>query len=111
MKKASLNHGTATDIFTGMDSVTVERVRARARELALIAGHPTGHVTPADFEQAKRELTGGPEQDAKDRLTGFDVKETRYYESDTAFLRRVLGNRKGRGAADGHRRRGVDRLG
>ena len=38
-------------------------------------------------------------KDAKDRLTGFEVKEVRYYESDTAFLRRVLGNRKGRGAS------------
>ena len=38
-------------------------------------------------------------KDAKDKLSGFEVKETRYYESDTAFLRRVLGNRKGRGAA------------
>ena len=32
-------------------------------------------------------------------MTGFEIKETRYYESDTTFLRRVLGNRKGRVAA------------
>lgn len=38
-------------------------------------------------------------RDAKGVLTGFDVKETRYFESDAAFLRRVLGNRKGRGSA------------
>lgn len=38
-------------------------------------------------------------RDAKGALTGFEVKETRYFESDAAFLRRVLGNRKGRGAA------------
>jgi type III restriction enzyme len=37
--------------------------------------------------------------DRDDRLVGFEVSETRYYESDAAFLRRVLGNRKGRGAA------------
>ena len=37
--------------------------------------------------------------DAKGVLTGFDVKETRYFESDAAFLRRVLGNRKGRSSA------------
>ena len=30
---------------------------------------------------------------------GFDIKEVRYYESDIAFLRRVLGNRKGRSSA------------
>lgn len=38
-------------------------------------------------------------RDAKAALTGFEVKETRYYESDAAFLRRVLGNRKGRSSA------------
>jgi type III restriction enzyme len=38
-------------------------------------------------------------RDKGDRLTGFEVKETRYYESDAAFLRRVLGNRKGRSSA------------
>lgn len=38
-------------------------------------------------------------KDAKDKLIGFEVNETRYCESETAFLCRVLGNRKGRGAA------------
>ena len=38
-------------------------------------------------------------RDAKGHLTGFEVKETRYYESDAAFLRRVLGSRKGRSSA------------
>ena len=52
--------------LTGNDSGTgseiEERVRERARELALLAGRPLGHVTPADFEQAKRELLSGLEQ-------------------------------------------------
>ena len=68
MNENPLNHGDLTENFDGLGSVTVELVRARARELALIAGRGTGHVTPADFEQAKRELTGGPDQDAKDAL-------------------------------------------
>jgi len=38
-------------------------------------------------------------RDTKGHLTGFEVKEVRYYESDAAFLRRVLGNRKGRSSA------------
>lgn len=38
-------------------------------------------------------------RDARGALTGFDVNETRYFESDAAFLRRVLGNRKGRGSS------------
>ena len=68
MEKNPLNKGVLTDNFNGTGSVTVERVRARARELALLAGHALGHVTPADYEQAKRELTGGPEQDPKEAL-------------------------------------------
>lgn len=59
-------------------------------------------VTEADVRQ--QSLMGAFEivnevRDGKDKLIGFDVKETRYYESDTAFLRRVLGNRKGRGGS------------
>jgi type III restriction enzyme len=37
--------------------------------------------------------------DAQGTLTGFEVVETRYVESDTAFLRRVLGQRRGRASA------------
>lgn len=68
MTNNPLNKGILTDNFSGSGSVTVERVRARARELALIAGRSTGHVTPADFEQAKRELTGEPEMTRKEEL-------------------------------------------
>lgn len=38
--------------------VTREMVQARTRELALMAGRPPPHVLQADYEQAKRELTG-----------------------------------------------------
>src|SRR5690349_4038052 len=38
-------------------------------------------------------------KDGKGALTGLEVKEIRYYESDAAFLRRVLGNRKGRSSS------------
>lgn len=59
-------------------------------------------LTEADIRQ--QALTGKFDiikevRDAKGNLTGFDVKEVRYYESDTAFLRRVLGNRRGRSSA------------
>jgi hypothetical protein len=68
MNKNPLNKGVLTDNFTGLGSVTIELVRARARELALIAGRGKGHVSPADFEQAKRELTGGAELDPKEAM-------------------------------------------
>ncbi|CAZ88149.1 putative Type III restriction enzyme, res subunit [Thiomonas arsenitoxydans] len=59
-------------------------------------------LSEADIRQ--QALTGAFDivrelRDAKGRLTGFDVREVRYYESDAAFLRRVLGNRKGRSSA------------
>lgn len=59
-------------------------------------------LNEADIRQ--QALTGAFEivGEVKDRhgvLTAFEVKETKYYESDTAFLRRVLGNRKGRSSA------------
>ncbi|QVN12397.1 BPTD_3080 family restriction endonuclease [Burkholderia sp. LAS2] len=59
-------------------------------------------LTEADIRQ--QALTGafeivGEVKDRNGALTAFEVKETRYYESDTAFLRRVLGNRKGRSSA------------
>ena len=38
-------------------------------------------------------------KDSKGALVGFEVKEIHYYESDAAFLRRVLGNRKGRSSS------------
>lgn len=59
-------------------------------------------LTEADIRQ--QAVTGAFDllrelRDNKGVLTGFEVKEVRYYESDTAFLRRVLGNRKGRSSA------------
>lgn len=59
-------------------------------------------VTEADVRQ--QALTGAFEivqelRDKKGKLKEFRVREVRYYESDAAFLRRVLGNRKGRSSA------------
>lgn len=42
----------------GIGMVAIETVRARARELALLAGCASPHVRQSDYEQAKRELTG-----------------------------------------------------
>ena len=60
-------------------------------------------LTEADLRQ--QAVTGAFKlvrelRDARSQaLTGFEVREIRYYESDAAFLRRVLGNRKGRASA------------
>ena len=53
---------------TGVGTVTRKMVRERATELALINGRPAQEVSAADWEQAKRELTGGSETDPKEAL-------------------------------------------
>jgi hypothetical protein len=44
------------------------RAQARARELALCAGRLPVQVSQADYEQAKRELTGETDPDRQDLL-------------------------------------------
>jgi hypothetical protein len=47
----------------GIGTVTSEMVEARARELAAINGRPSSEPSQADYQQAKRELTGEAEMD------------------------------------------------
>jgi hypothetical protein len=68
MKKNPLNKGVLTENFRGIGPVTREMVQTRARELALIAGRSPPHVTQLDYEQAKRELTGGSDMDRQDAM-------------------------------------------
>ena len=53
---------------TGIGTVTRKMVRERATELALINGRSVQDVSVADWEQAKRELTGEPDLDPKEAL-------------------------------------------
>ena len=53
---------------TGVGTVTRKMVRKRATELALINGRSAQDVSAADWEQAKRELTGEPDIDAKETV-------------------------------------------
>ena len=57
MGKPFLDQGVSTASSVRINPVSREKVRARARALALIAGHTPPHVSQADYEQAKRELT------------------------------------------------------
>ena len=50
----------------GIGTVTSKMVEARARELALINGHGSSGPTKADYQQAKRELTGEEEIDLQE---------------------------------------------
>ena len=65
MRKNPLNKGIIMENAIGIGTVTSEMVEARARELAAINGHPS-KPSEADYQQAKRELTGEAETDPQE---------------------------------------------
>jgi hypothetical protein len=65
MKKNPLNKGIIMENAAGIGTVTPAMVEARARELAAINGHPS-QPSEADYQQAKRELTGEEEMDPQE---------------------------------------------
>jgi hypothetical protein len=66
MNKNPLTKGVIAENFAGLGTVTREMVQKRAIELALINGRTADNVSPADFAQAKRELTGGSDLDPQE---------------------------------------------
>ena len=66
MKTNPLKDGALTENSAGIGTVTREMVRQRAVELAIINGRTAQDASKADWEQAKRELTGEPDMDPKD---------------------------------------------
>ena len=66
MDKNFLNKGVLTENSVGIGAVSREMIHSRARELALIAGHVPPLVTQADYEQAKRQLTGESDIDRQE---------------------------------------------
>lgn len=48
--------------------VTYEQVQVRTRGLALLAGHVPPHVSQANYEQAKREVTGESDADRQEAM-------------------------------------------
>jgi hypothetical protein len=66
MKKNPLNKGVLTSNSAEIGPPTREMVHVRARELAVIDGRSSQHVTQADMEQARRELTGETDIDRQE---------------------------------------------
>lgn len=60
MNSNPLKQGALTKNSAGLGTVTRRMVRERAVELALVNGRSAQQVSKADWEQAKRELTGDP---------------------------------------------------
>lgn len=69
-----------TEHSRGLGTVTRETVLKRAREIALINGRSEDQVLPNDFDEAKRELTGGGElvsdPEAPVRRSHDEIRET-----------------------------------
>jgi hypothetical protein len=68
MKTNPLKTGSVSENSIGIGTVSPERVRERAVELAIINGRSAHEVSKSDLEQAKRELLGEPDADPKQAL-------------------------------------------
>ena len=66
MRKNPLNKGIIIENADGIGTVTPAMVEARARELARINGRDASKPTKADYQQAKRKLTGEAETDPQE---------------------------------------------
>ena len=72
------DRGILTERVVGVRVVSRERLHARTRELALLAGREIPHVTHADYAQAKRELTGETDPDRQDAMIEEFPEPTRW---------------------------------
>ena len=68
MKTNPLKEGALTENSAGIGTVTRKMVKERAIELAIINGRSAQDVSQADWEQAKRELSGGSDLDPKEAI-------------------------------------------
>ncbi len=89
MNKNPLSKGVLTENAVGIGPVTREMVRARTRELALIAGRVPPHVTRVDYDQAKRELTGESDMDRQEAVLE-SIPETKRWDPVPGSIGRQL---------------------
>jgi hypothetical protein len=68
MKNNPVNEGVISENFKGVGAVSRKMVHQRASELAEIEGRSSLSVSQADYEQAKRELTGESDIDRQDKI-------------------------------------------
>jgi len=66
METNPINKGIIAKNMTGIGAVTRGMIQKRARELAFLSGRIPPHATEADYEQARRELAGGPSLDPRE---------------------------------------------
>jgi len=70
--------GILSENFAGIGTVTRSMVHARARELAAINGRSPHEATRSDWDQAKRELTGGAEMTAEEIIVDTAPESERW---------------------------------
>ncbi len=73
-----LNKGIIAENFSGIGTVSRAMVRERAEELAVINGRTEQDMSIYDWEQAKRELTGGQDMDPKQVMLESIPEEERW---------------------------------
>ena len=66
MRRNPLKDGNISQNSAGIGTVTRKTVLMRAEELVTISGDWLHKVSPADFDQAQQELTGGPDTNPKE---------------------------------------------
>jgi type III restriction enzyme len=85
----------------GQSAKVVKRGQPIERERRLKIGRK-GELSEADIRHAAAMGAYSILEELRDRqgqITGFRVSETQYVESDNAFVKRILGARRGRGSA------------
>lgn len=78
MRKNPLNKGMIAENFSGIGTVSRAMVRERAVELAVINGRSGQEMSISDWEQAKRELTGGQDIDPQQAMLESIPEEARW---------------------------------
>ncbi|MFY9924859.1 MAG: hypothetical protein WCA95_07980 [Opitutaceae bacterium] len=68
MKNNPVNKGIISENFNGIGPVSRKMVHERASELAQIGGRLPQSISQADYEQAKRELTGESDIDSQEAI-------------------------------------------
>jgi hypothetical protein len=78
MKIDPTNENSLIIHSSGIGTVTRKMVRERSVELAIINGRSEQQVSKADWDQAKRELTGGPEEDPNQGMLDLAPESERW---------------------------------
>jgi hypothetical protein len=78
MKIDPQKEGLLSENLTGVGTVTRAMVQERSLELARINGRSSQEVTKSDWEQAKRELTGGSEMTDEERVLDAAAESDRW---------------------------------